>query len=145
MWSGRLVVRTLDTTVGKELLRNYSVICAIHQGCVVRSRLETPHDLARLVRQARLARHWSQGALAERIGVTRQAVANLESGRTVPSIATALAAVRALGMHVEILTDADHVRDSDTVEVSNSAELTIQHGPVDLDAVLDAVRDDRTR
>lgn len=94
-------------------------------------------DLARLVRLARLQQHLSQGALAERIGITRQAVANLESGRTVPSMATAVAAVRALGMQLQVVTGTAHVREAtDVLQTGDSAHATVRRGPVDLDAVL---------
>lgn len=115
--------------------------------------VEGSRDLARLVRQARLGQHLSQGALAERIGITRQAVANLESGRTVPSVAIALAAVRALGMQVQVVTEGtEQLQQSDAAVTASGAAVssggvraTITPGPVDLDAVLDRVRQKRGR
>ena len=55
---------------------------------------------------ARTARGFSQRALAEAAGVTRQAVGAIESGRMQPSIGIALALARALGLRVEELFES---------------------------------------
>lgn len=58
------------------------------------------------LRRARLASGLSQQDLAQTAGVTRQAVAGLESGRWDPSLRVALALARALGRSVEELFDS---------------------------------------
>lgn len=55
------------------------------------------------VRLQRLARGWTQARLAELAGISRAEVSAIESGRLVPSVATALAIARALGTTVEQL------------------------------------------
>ncbi len=55
------------------------------------------------VRPARLALGLSQGQLAERTGLTRQAISSIESGQYVPNTAVALALARALRCTVEDL------------------------------------------
>jgi putative molybdopterin biosynthesis protein len=55
------------------------------------------------VRPARLALGLSQGQLAERTGLTRQAISSIESGQYVPNTAVALALARALHCTVEAL------------------------------------------
>lgn len=94
--------------------------------------ISTARQLALIIRDARTRRHMTQGQLAAAMGVTRQAVANLEAGRTVPSVAVFLAALAALDMRVHVLGDDDLGAD----------EVTIAAGPVDLDAVLRSVRHD---
>lgn len=51
----------------------------------------------------RRARGWSQGELARRIGVSRAGIGAIETGRAVPSVATALRLAQALGCSVESL------------------------------------------
>lgn len=56
-----------------------------------------------LLRSARLRAGLSQGELAERAGVTRQAISAIESGKAVPTTAVALRLARVLGRRVEEL------------------------------------------
>jgi len=103
--------------------------------------LATARDVALLVRNARQQRQMTQGSLAAAIGVTRQAVANMEAGRTTPSVAIALAALQALGLRVHVLSGDDQqvtVTDSAATTATSAHLLSV---PVDLDAVLAAVRD----
>jgi molybdate-binding protein/DNA-binding XRE family transcriptional regulator len=55
------------------------------------------------LRRARQARAYTQQQLADMAGVSRQAIAAVESGLSDPSLRTALALARALGMTVEEL------------------------------------------
>jgi DNA-binding XRE family transcriptional regulator/molybdate-binding protein len=55
------------------------------------------------IRAAREALGWSQTALAERAGVSRQLVSAIESGRHQPNVAAAIGIARALNMLVEEL------------------------------------------
>ncbi|MCA9712564.1 MAG: helix-turn-helix domain-containing protein, partial [Myxococcales bacterium] len=50
-----------------------------------------------MLRPRRVARGLSQSALADRVGVSRQALVAIEAGRQVPSTALALHLARALG------------------------------------------------
>lgn len=59
------------------------------------------------LRAARVARALSQQQLAKLAGVSRQAVAALEAGRTEPSLRLALALAEALGLTVEELFGAE--------------------------------------
>jgi transcriptional regulator with XRE-family HTH domain len=59
--------------------------------------------LGRNVRRIRQERQLSLGNLAERTGLAKQTVANLESGRGNPTVATLLAISRALGVGVNWL------------------------------------------
>lgn len=55
------------------------------------------------IRARREALGWSQQALAERAGITRQQLGAMEGGRHVPSVTAALAVARALDLSVEEL------------------------------------------
>ncbi len=49
----------------------------------------------------RAERNWSQGDLAERLGVSRQSVNALETGKYDPSLPLAFNIARLFGMHIE--------------------------------------------
>ena len=55
------------------------------------------------VRRIRRSREWTQEALADRVGVTRQTIISIEGGKYNPSIGLALRIARAFGMPVEDL------------------------------------------
>jgi putative transcriptional regulator len=55
------------------------------------------------IREAREAKGWTQGQLAERIGVSRKTVNTVENGIFVPSTVIALKLARELGEPVEAL------------------------------------------
>ena len=46
----------------------------------------TSQSIGRMIREARLARGWSQQRLADELGVSRQTVISLEKGRFDPSL-----------------------------------------------------------
>ncbi len=58
--------------------------------------MTAPLSLSTAVRSVRLGKGWTQDELARRSGVSRAGVSAIESGRLVPSTATALALARAL-------------------------------------------------
>lgn len=60
----------------------------------------------------RLKNGWSQSFVAERIGVSRIAVANWEQGRNKPSIENILAMAKLFGVTVEELV-GDQVKNDD--------------------------------
>jgi putative transcriptional regulator len=53
-----------------------------------------------LVRQHREQRGWTQEDLAEKVGVTRQTIANIENGLNEPRVTIAMAIAIALGATV---------------------------------------------
>ncbi|WP_370915141.1 helix-turn-helix transcriptional regulator [Corynebacterium sp. CCM 9203] len=60
-----------------------------------------PDTTENLVRKLRRWAELSQAELAERVGVTRQTIANIEKGNYSPSVHLALAICRELGTTVE--------------------------------------------
>lgn len=59
------------------------------------------------VRELRTARDWSQGELAERLGVSRQTVNAIETGKYDPSLPLAFAIARLFAMAIESIFDPD--------------------------------------
>ena len=55
------------------------------------------------VREFRLAKDWNQGELAERLGVSRQTVNAIETGRYEPSLGLAMALAELFGCSMEEL------------------------------------------
>lgn len=114
-------------------------------------------DLAAIIRDTRHRRGLTQFQLATAAGVTRQSVVNLETGRANPTLATVLAALHALGLRLDVAPagPTHHVvRITDDVGATDSVGATVIPAthttraefaapvPVDLDALLDAVRND---
>jgi putative transcriptional regulator len=60
------------------------------------------------VRRRRDEAGLSQGALASAVGVSRQTINSIETGRYVPSLGLALALARFFDTTVEEMFDADH-------------------------------------
>ena len=60
-----------------------------------------------VVRQLRLTRGLSQAALGEALGVSRQTVNSIETGRYLPSLPLAIALARFFDTTVEEVFDAD--------------------------------------
>lgn len=62
------------------------------------------HETLRLtnrVRRLRAEREWSQSELAERLGVSRQTVHAIETGKYAPSLPLAFTIARLFGMAIE--------------------------------------------
>jgi putative transcriptional regulator len=59
------------------------------------------------LRVLRAARAWSQGDLAERLGVSRQTVNALETGKYDPSLPLAFKIARLFGQPIEEIFDDD--------------------------------------
>src|SRR6476620_6939452 len=65
------------------------------------------------IRAARRRRGLTQQAMAQAAGVTRQSIVNLETGRSSPQRATVVAALRVLGLRLEVVAvDASDQPDS---------------------------------
>lgn len=62
------------------------------------------------VLRARRARHWTQAELAERAGITKTTVANVEHRRQGPSLDTAAMIAGAFGMKLGEMTDGEASR-----------------------------------
>ncbi|NIE83653.1 MULTISPECIES: helix-turn-helix transcriptional regulator [Burkholderia] len=60
------------------------------------------------VRELRLERGWSQAALGERLGVSRQTVIAIENGRYDPSLPLAFSIARTFGLAIEAIFDDGH-------------------------------------
>ena len=59
------------------------------------------------LRERRAARDWSQGDLAERLGVSRQTVNAIETGKYDPSLPLAFKIARLFGKRIEDVFDPD--------------------------------------
>lgn len=88
-------------------------------------------ELGVALRDARARQHLSQQEIAERSGVQRYQVANLELGKGNPSLKTLLAVLSAVGLELQV--DAEW-RDNLTEPRRNLAK------PVSLNDVLSRVR-----
>lgn len=64
------------------------------------------------VRQLRLDRGLSQAALADLLGVSRQTVNAIETGKYDPSLPLAFAIARAFGKRIEDIFDPDRSQDT---------------------------------
>lgn len=58
------------------------------------------------VRELRLARGWSQGELADKLGVSRQSINAVENGRYIPSLPLALKLGHVFETSVEAIFDS---------------------------------------
>lgn len=62
------------------------------------------------VRELREARGWSQGGLADRLGVSRQTVNAIENGKYAPSLPLAFRLARVFRQRIETMFDPDKGR-----------------------------------
>src|SRR6266700_6185092 len=74
------------------------------------------------VRQCRTERGWTLDQLAERSGVSRRMLVNIEQGSVNPSIATLLRVSDALGIGLPILVDVDR---SAALRVTRSGQAPV--------------------
>jgi transcriptional regulator with XRE-family HTH domain len=79
------------------------------------------------IRQQRTARGWTLDELADRSGVSRRMVINIEHGEGNPSIATLLRISDALGVGLPVLVDVERPREL-TVTPAGQAPV-LWHGP----------------
>jgi putative transcriptional regulator len=59
------------------------------------------------LRDLRTAKHWSQEELGTRVGVSRQAIIAIETGKFDPSLPLAFKLARVFGMSIEDIFEAD--------------------------------------
>lgn len=86
-------MRTMSSTVDIPRMSTYADIMIVR----------TARDLGAAVRDARLRRGWTQAALADRIGVSRQWVIAFERGKSSAELGAALRALAALGLVTEVI------------------------------------------
>jgi putative transcriptional regulator len=65
----------------------------------------SPEAMKNLVRALRTERNMAQGQLAEAMGVSRQTLNSIETGRYTPSLPLAMALARYFGVTVEEMFD----------------------------------------
>ena len=94
-------------------------------------RIRTPVDLGALIRDRRIALGLDQKALAEKVGVSRQWIVEIEKGKPRAEIALVLRAVDALGIPL--------IAGETRKEKGKAAPP-----PIDIDAIVSAARRKRT-
>ena len=82
----------------------------------------SPGDIGHCVRRERARRGWSQQDLANRVGVSRTFVSQLESGKPTVELSLVLRVMHALGVQLTADTEDRH---------------TTQRSDIDLDQILD--------
>jgi transcriptional regulator with XRE-family HTH domain len=70
-----------------------------------RKRREQPKELARKLKEIRLAQGWTQVELAKRLGVDSGAISRFEGGQRQPSLLELLKYSRIAKVSVEVLVD----------------------------------------
>lgn len=88
-------------------------------------RIRSTRDLAAVVKGRRKDLAISQAELAQRAGVARKSISELESGKTQPELALVLRVLEQLGLDIE---------------VGRGADARAQKRAIDLDTVIDEHR-----
>ena len=83
---------------------------------------EAPERLGRNIRTARLRRKLPQADLAQRVGVSRFVVADIERGKPTTGVAAYMGALRVLGLlsHMRDVADPDRDEEGKTLERARS-------------------------
>ena len=55
------------------------------------------------IKVERARKNWTQGDLAEKIGISRQSINSIETGKFIPSTVLALKMAKAFGTNVELI------------------------------------------
>ena len=84
-------------------------------------RADSSERLEPRVRSIRLAKGLAQGILAQRVGLTRQALGAIESGQSVPNTVVSLRLARALDCRVEDLFDLGRADGAEAIEIAGPA------------------------
>lgn len=92
-------------------------------------RLRTIADLGTAIRSARLARGWSQDRLAERAGVSRRWVSEIEGGKSTAQIGKILVALEALDIELHDDTTGQPDRPHETRAIDLDLVLEEHTGP----------------
>lgn len=91
---------------------------------MVQVTLRTPADIGTLIRARRRALDMDQAKLAERVGVNRLWVNQLERGKPGASMGLVLRALAALGL--EVMTDDDGKTASSKLNEQNAVEAELR-------------------
>ena len=98
----RLSRAEFEARVGQALAsRTYAELAAATDGILGTLTADTPPGMPARVRKQRTQREMSQGDLAEALGVSRQTVISIESGRYLPSLPLAFAIARFFDVTVD--------------------------------------------
>jgi putative transcriptional regulator len=104
----RLARAEFETRVGQALAsRTYAELAAATDGIPGRLTADKPPGVSPHVRKQRTQREMSQGDLAGALGVSRQTVISIESGRYLPSLPLAFAIARFFGLTVDKMFGPD--------------------------------------
>jgi len=96
-------------------------------------RIRTPADLGALIRDHRTRLGLDQKSLAEKVGVSRQWIVDVEKGKTRAEIGLLLRTVRALGIALDAEKEGSG-KPKDT-SLSHHADE-----PIDIDSIVDSAR-----
>jgi putative transcriptional regulator len=104
----RLVRAEFEARVGQALTsRTYAELAAATDGVPSRLTADQPPGMPARVRKQRTQREMSPGELAEALGVSRQTVISIESGRYLPSLPLAFAIARFFDLTVDKMFGPD--------------------------------------
>ena len=104
----RLARAEFEARVGQALAsRTYAELAAATDGIPGRLTADQPPGMPAHVRKQRTQREMSQGDLAQALGVSRQTVISIESGRYLPSLPLAFAIARFFDLTVEKMFGPD--------------------------------------
>ena len=92
--------------------------------------VQEARDLGSLIRDARRRRGLAQQQLADRVGVSRQWIVEIEKGKPRAALDLVLRTLRALGLTLSI-------EDEDLPEAQTSVP---ERDPIDLDAIIERAR-----
>lgn len=111
--------------------------------------VSTPSALAAVLRARRRELNFTQQELAEALGLTRQSVTRMETGRTLPDFVQLLRLLDVLDLRLDIRT-ADGNQDEDRTKLATPSRSSSPgrgdmgiDGPADLDALERYVRGER--
>lgn len=93
----------------------------------------TPTDLGNLIREQRRKLSLDQRALAERVGVSRQWIVEVEGGKPRAEIGLVLRTLSALGLELE-------VRPKDAPQIEPGVKVGTPRVSVDLNELIDQTR-----
>jgi len=94
--------------------------------------ISTPRDLGAAIRERRKSLGWDQVELAERVGVSRRWLIQVENGKSGASFGLLLRTLHALGLHMDLTLGDDGTHSADDMPLT----------PLDLGAVLERARRD---
>jgi putative transcriptional regulator len=104
----RLARAEFETRAGQALAsRTYAELAAATDGIPGPLTADQPPGTPARVRKQRTQREMSQGELAEALGVSRQTVISIESGRYLPSLPLAFAIARFFDLTVDKMFGPD--------------------------------------